>query len=1205
MKFKGILSLMMGIIFLFYGAGAGNADAPVSGEEALFVSSTQPDALIVLDLSGSMDWNPAGDDLTYGSTSACYPDTDNCKGTGCSGGYCGSSKAGLTYYAASVCGTADTANCVGADCDKGFCTSPKASSTFYASNAAGTADYKNCSGTGCGRNDGFCNNALAGGGTYYAHDSTCTPNSNQCRYSESWRDCANGFCASPHKSWKSGRYCETACTRAACNIQKTTGACSTQCTSGACSNKCSRLNIAKRSIFNILDDNGDGSINAADEGSLAIRLGYMRYYNCQDDESTNYSSGCNKLIKSLGTSYSTINTAVQAESANGGTPLAGALKEAALYLTANKANDGAKNCRQKFVIMITDGADTYACDGDGTECDPHRYKNRRETVASAKYLKDNGFKVFIIGFGAAMPPYLRNTLNWAAYYGGTDNPNEANTGSTTAYSIASADDCAQSTPLDASKCCNHTTAACFPSGVTGCTNDGSTVTAACYDSSRPYPGTSGNNTSNFKASTNDPGYIDLSGYAFLAGDADQLVAAVKAAIKIIQEASYSFSQASIQSSRTADENFVYEGSFQPINGDPFWFGHLRKYQIKSDGTVGSMLLDAGEILKSTDYSSRIIKTCVGCTSALTDFSTSIGKTYFGLASTATDAERSAIVGYIQGDPAYNPDNWKLGDVFLSTPITIGTPSAFFSDVRDANSAFATHRSNHERTSANGKRLIVAGANDGQFHAFKTSDMTEAWSFIPPNFLSKLKNIAHATEPTSLIHQYFVDGPVSAADVWVGSGNGKSKSSSDWKTILVLAEGRGSTERLWSSSTTCDSGLSDTYSSTYTNYCGYYALDVTDSLSPTYMWHLNTFDATTQAPYMGESWSKMFVGRVLTKSSGTETEKWVGFIGAGYNGNACPKNSACSDKRGKGFFIVDLANGQILWSFTHTTGTASNTRHPDMRYSMPAPPSIVDYDNDGFIDTVYLGDLGGNMWRFKLCTSAMIAAGSCTTSQWTGGIFFDSSSGSIRPIHTSAAVAKDATQNLWVFWGTGDKVDPTSTSAQEHFYAVKDDRTSTYTISSIDNITTTEGVYDPASEKPGYRIQLAGGGQKILAEPTVFGGVAYYTSFTPSNANDPCDQAGDAILNAVEFTTGAGAFGGLSPGAETGVISARQMNIGSGIASAPIVSLKPGGSSGSAADLYVTVSGGGLTAASTKKIQFDPPGAYNRTNILYWKDLRVQ
>ena len=920
---------------------------------------------------------------------------------------------------------------------------------------------------------------------------------------------------------------------------------------------CSRLAIAKRSVFSVLDDNNDGTINSSDEGSLGVRIGFMRYYDCgSDDTGGSYTSGCNQIPGSssssrryIGSKYSQIycnsstsctvgstgSYSVGGASATGGTPIGSALNEAKLYLNAHKAADNAKACRQKFVIFLTDGSDTFSCSGSGAECDGGRYKGRREAVARAKALADAGYRVFVIGFGATMPDYLENTLNWMAYHGGTDNPNAANSGSTSGFT---------------------------PGTPGACTTASDAASATCYDDSGAHT------TSNFKANTSDPGYATLSGYAFLAADADQLATALKTAISIIREATYSFSQSSVQSSRTSDENFIYEGSFQPVTGDPFWLGHLKKYQINSDGTVGSMLWDAGTILQSRDYATRTFHSVV-----------SLNYTTLGV---ATAAEATALIGYLRGNPAYNPDNWKLGDVFRSTPITVGTPSAFFDDTRDANNAFATHRTNNSRTSASGNRLIVAGANDGQLHAFKTSDGSEAWTFLPPNLLSKLKNIAHAAEPTSLTHQYFVDGPVTVADVWLGNGDGTSKTASEWKTILVFGEGRGSTDRLWSSSSTCNTGLLGNFDPSVTSYCGYYALDITSSLSPAYLWNINTFNATSQAPYMGESWSKMLTGRVRINVGGAEKEKWVGFIGAGYNGGDCSGGGAC-DTRGKGFFVIDLSNGAVLWSYTR----ADNT---NIKYSMPAPPAIVDTDNDGFIDTVYLGDLGSNMWRFKLCRSSDMP--SCGTANWSGGLFYDSSTGAIRPIYTGAAAAKDASGNLWVYWGTGDKTDPTAPNAQEHFYGVKDNRTSTYGLSDIDNITT--GVFDPQSTtKVGYRIQLGGGGEKILSEPTVFGGVVYFTTFTPPSGNDPCEQGGDASLYAVNFTTGGGALPG----------GAKSMNIGTGIPSAPVLSLKPG--TGGSADLYVTVSGGAGTGASTNRINFNPPGAVNRTNMLYWRDTRIQ
>ena len=1162
-------------------------------ETSLFTTATAPDALILLDLSGSMAWNPAGDDLTYGSTESCYADATNCGGTGCSGGFCDSSKSGVTFYAAAACATPDTTNCVGSNCSSGFCSTSKGATTVYAHSSCSTPDIINCRGAACGRTDGFCNSSVSSA-TYYAHSSCSTPDTNNCSNTEFGNECKDGFCSSSHSH--GSKTCTVACTTSGCTTPCATAACSKACTSGGCTKNCSRIAIAKRSIFNILDDNNDNIINASDETSLGVRLGYMRFYNCSaDDTGNSYTSGCNTLVKTIGSSFSSINTSVQAEAASGGTPLISALKEAKLYLDDHKAADPAKDCRQKFVILISDGSDTFGCSADGAECDSGRYKNRREAVAKAKALGDAGYKVFVIGFGTAMPPYLRNTLNWMAYYGGTDNPNTANSGSTTAYNIVTGCNIATDPITNPTACCNLTAAACYPTGVTSCGADGSAVAATCYDATKPYPTTTGISTTAFRASSNDPGYLDLSGYAFLAADADQLVAAVKAAITIIREATYSFSQSSIQSSRTVDENFIYEGSFQPISGDPVWLGHLKKYSVNVDGSVGPISTtwgpdgDAGTVLKNTAAADRNMKTYKA--GALIDFTTA-NLTNADLA-VATDADRNAVVGYFRGESAYNPENWKLGDVFRATPITVGTPSAYFDDVRDTSAtpnAFAQHRTNHVRaTSPYSGRVILAGANDGQLHAFRTSDGSEAWSFIPPNALSRLKLTAHATEPSSLTHQYYVDGPVTVADAWVPStaGTGTSKNASDWKTLLLFGEGRGTGTNLWSSSSSCDSGFNPSYTSTYQYYCGYYCLDVninppipsppTPFPSPIFKWRLGL--SSTQAPYMGAPWSKPMISRILDGGN----EKWVAFIGGGASAPGAVNS-------GKGFFVIDLATGNVLWSYTK----ADNA---NLDYPMPAPPSIVDTDNDGFIDTVYLGDLGGNMWRFTFCLGSDGGSCSSASSLWTGARLFQASSG--RPIYQSAAVAKDTDNKFWVYWGTGDKMDPTNAATSDQIFALKDvDRTATTprTTANMQDISSLAGFTD--TSKFGWYISLAAG-EKVLADPTVFGGVLYATTFTPSSSTNPCYQGGTAKLYGLNYTTGAGEL--VIPGSTAP--PPRSIDVGTGIPSAPILSLKPGG--GTPPDLYVTTSGSGLIGAQTQRVNINPPGLANRTNMLFWKDKRVE
>ena len=884
---------------------------------------------------------------------------------------------------------------------------------------------------------------------------------------------------------------------------------------------CNRVAIAKRAIFDILDDNNDSVVDDQDEEVLNVRIGYMRFHD-GDDTAGDYTKDNNKLIEPLGTVYSTVWSSVNSDSANSGTPLASSLFEAKTYLDYHKTKDAAAACRQKFVILITDGEDTYSCSGDGTSGQADQYKRRRETVDKVKALADAGYRVFVIGFGADMPDTLKYTLNWAAYYGNTDNPVYANTGDETAYDASLYNNC---------------------------------------------------NASNI---TDDPGLLPLTGYAFLASSADELTDALKQAINIIREATYSFSMASIQTSRTTDENYLYEASFEPISSCPFWPGHLKKYAINADGSVGSKIWDAGEVLKLKNASSRTIYTYTS--GSLKAFTTSnITPEDLGLGSTETN-QRNAIVGYIRGESAYNPDDWKLGDIFRSAPVTIATPSFFYNDTRDSNSAFATFRTSNERTSANGKRAIVIGANDGQVHAFLAGTGEESWSFIPPNMLSKLKNIAHSSHPTGLTHQYFADGPVMVADVWLGTGDGTGKSPDDWKTLMIFGEGRGGISRLWSSSSSCDSGFSENYSTTYPYYGGYYCLDVTDPLNPVYKWRINP--TASESPYLGDPWGKVFPGKVKINGE----EKWVGFMGGGYNAQNCVNMNKC-DERGKGFFVIDLSNGDTLWSVT----LADNS---GMIHSITATPSIVDTDNDGFIDTAYVGDLGGSMWRFKFCRAS--DGSTCTTSDWSAGVLYQQATSVIRPIYTSPAISKDSQGNLWVYWGTGDKEDPTAANAQEVFVGLKDnDRSTTWAGGDLENITS--GTYDPASTSPGWYMNFTGQGEKVLGEPLVFGGVVYFSTFIPDQTGDPCSYGGDAQLYGVDYVTGAG---------ELSDEGDRSITIGTGIPTAPVISLKPG--TALSPDLYVTVSsGGGGGSSNTQRISFDPPTLSNRTNMLFWFDRRLQ
>lgn len=686
------------------------------------------------------------------------------------------------------------------------------------------------------------------------------------------------------------------------------------------------------------------------------------------------------------------------------------------------------------------------------------------------------------------------------------------------------------------------------------------------------------------------------GHAFYADNPAQLSTALSKIISAIIENTYSFSSASVASTRTESENYLYEASFEPRNGQAYWPGHLKKYVICSnsddnpnndcpEGEVEGNIIgvdlnwcngtgDAGVCLKNRDHAARTITTYQsGAFTAFnaTNFSTpaSVGA--------ASDAARLATIGFIQGDPAYKADRWKLGDVFHSNPITIGRPSAFYS--APGFDAF--------RTSVNSRTgIVVIGGNDGQFHAFRMSDGEEAWSFMPPNMPPLLNDIR-----TGTTHSYLVDGPTMVVDVKLDTEG--------WTTLMMFGLGRGGGNTIWSSSPSCDSGFSPTYSAGTPYYCGYYVFDATTTAdmftSPQPTEHPAVIAGWTHpvikpraadGPFLGEPWSRITAGKV--KLGGVE--KWLGFFGGGFNGTHC-SSSSCDDTRGKGFFAVDLNDGNVVWSFTY----GASGQNALMTHSLPAHPAIADTDNDGYIDTAYCGDLNGNMWRFNFCDKAGIDGGTCTsTAHWTGSLFFDAAGGGegLRPVYNYPTVTKDRAHNIWVYWSTGDKSDPAANCTNEKVLGIKDnDRSGTFSLNDLNNVTSGTQECNPATDQ-GWYINFTGR-EKALTDITVFGGVVYFTTFVPPQGADVCGTAGESFLYAIDYRDCTGAFEG----------DVRMMSLGAGMASAPMISMKPSGAL--PVDIFITRSGGGGQGAGTIRVPFNPPTLSNKTNLIYWKDRRLQ
>ncbi len=1194
-----IMVLLLAAVFSF---------SSYAADEDLWTIRTAPDALIVLDLSGSMDSPPQDDAANYFVTGAS----------------CSSSSDG-PYYMAS--GTGHTRACLA--------TSP----TLYVS------------GTTCNIT-----------GPFYAaststHNWACTSGSKDTtHYGSSVPKYSDSTCGEPFYS-SSGTGHTTSCSNTySSNPSPTPQWSASDCTepfyktSGTGHTvRCRKVDIAKYALFSILNDsNTDGlnQINAADMASLGVRLGLMRFTGCSSNGSNSSSvqytssSSCIKLAWPLtsdayttttpyasiycnnnscstpatdgsntcGTLESTSSTSPTHECivgfGNGSyTPLQYALREAKRYMDNHKAVDPSASCRTKSVIFITDGADTISCSANGST----GTSQRRAPVYQAKQLKDAGYDVYVIGFGGNMPVDLQNTLNWAAYYGGTRNPNATQAGTTTAVSVGS------------NPCSNGT----------------------------------------------DPGPNYLAGYAFMATNPAELSTAIRSVISLIFAGTYSFSsQAAVAAARVQEENFLYEASFEPrnttgANNEPFWPGHLNKYSINvsTGGLITPPCWDAGTKLAA--QSSRNMWTYKGASgNTLSSYTTA---TIFDadlnvspLSTSSCGTRCTQVVGFYRGESAYNIENVKLGDAFHTNPVIVKTPTANFYDPRECDAAgYETFRTDsaNQRTASNGKQLVLIGANDGQLHAFRSGNSStdctaggdEVWSFIPPNLLEKMAPIAHnshADRASLATHQFFIDGPLQVTDVWIPSsaGVGTTKSSSDWKTVTIFGLGQGGGNFLWSACSSCycpyDPGAptatrySATYSTTTPYYCGYYALDVTNSVAysrPALLGRLNPTAA--QAVYLGDPWSKPQIGRV--KIAGNE--RWVAFIGAGYSPSACKSvdgatsyacNTTATYSAGKGFSVVDLTTGNIIWQFTH----ANNS---NMDFSAPAAPIIIDKDSDGFIDTAYMGDLGGNMWRFRFCPSTNESCGqasydtACTTANWTGSRLYAASdvergsglgtaSNTHKQIYTKPTATKDPDGHIWVYWGTGENndatwkpsaSDPDTSSTKNRLYAVKDtDFTSTYTTADLKNVTSslycysasTTGCTTPDTQQGWYinlstnTLTLSDGttysspkGEKMISDPIVYAGKVFLPTYLPNQGTaTACGQAGNGFLYVLDYLTGA----------QTVVY------VGIGIPSSVLISGK--------GKLYMTASGGsGISSLTTQPTT--PPTTSSPVNVLYWLDKRLK
>ncbi len=725
------------------------------------------------------------------------------------------------------------------------------------------------------------------------------------------------------------------------------------------------------------------------------------------------------------------------------------------------------------------------------------------------------------------------------------------------------------------------------------------------------------------------------GQFFTSNDPESLSIAIIAAISDIIRKAQTFTAATVPASRTTDGNNIYTSYFIPADADPFWEGHIKNFEFTAAGEIhdangdcavddpgapgscesGALLTSAPAFWDTADgipvpasrtlYVSKTSATLGALAPTFT--TTNIAAADLGVvagdaslySTSTTDLEdlTDEIVSYARGcefETAASPctaRTKRLGDIFHSNPVVIGPPNAPINDA-----SYATFASTYSTRT----RVLYAGANDGFLHAFNAGTYlssppspatpgydrgtgVEIFGFMPWQVRDNSKLLPIDTPPRDT---YFVDGSPRAADVWfypasTPAGTATTKVADDWHTVLIGGLREGGTQ--------------------------YYALDVTnpDALSgtgkplyPAYLWEFPC-EASSCDGYraaMGETWSDPVITRVRVgvdgdTNSGGGYERWVAIFGGGYSNlsdpNSNPPSYSSTATAGRSIYMIDITTGQVLAEKKFNAAATTGDPEGEMLYAIPSTPAVYDLDFDGFADLIYVGDLGGNMWKWVIRDvggdpiNGSGTADDVDQPNWTFEKYF------VAPSYTESGTTyykslfspptgtlKEG--HLWLAFGTGERANlnyrglSTTTADNNRFYVVKEpDPYSQLTTDPLPLIGTKGTTTTGLSPDPGHLDDVTDGAngcsditspygfyivareeEKFVTNSVIFLGQVFTGSFIPSPVGtDPCTATGSAFLYQFDLLCGEGANSSATLPADK-----RRRALGSGMPTAPRVSV---------------------------------------------------
>jgi type IV pilus assembly protein PilY1 len=243
-------------------------------------------------------------------------------------------------------------------------------------------------------------------------------------------------------------------------------------------------------------------------------------------------------------------------------------------------------------------------------------------------------------------------------------------------------------------------------------------------------------------------------------------------------------------------------------------------------------------------------------------------------------------------------------------------------------------------------VVFYGANDGVFRAVNGSRTAaigsvpaggELWGLVFPEHYGKFNRLRtnspelkfpSTTLPTALPKDYFADGPTGSFQKITSAGIVQ-------KAHLYVTMRRGGRFM--------------------------YGLDVTTPTSPSVTFQIDPTKPGFEE--LGQTWSMPKLAVLQNRANP------VLIFGAGYD-PAEDSQPPTPNSMGRGIFVIDAESGALVWSANPSCVTSSTCLNvPGMTHAVPSEIAFGDRDENGRVDRLYFGDLGGNVWKVDVSASS--------------------------------------------------------------------------------------------------------------------------------------------------------------------------------------------------------------------------------------------